>query len=186
MQIVLYSTATASGTPWTILFVTVATALLAWAGIYFSSRLGLSKDKRLRKEELDRHARYLAIRVVFRLDPFISGCTDVVNDSGLDDREGITHPNADEPSITFPDDVDWKSIDANLMYCVLRFGQRRVHRPARREPADVVGFVVAVELFPLAIHVAALAVHARREHQQAAVWDHRKGWFGRADNLFVA
>ncbi|MBM0105831.1 hypothetical protein JM946_13910 [Steroidobacter sp. S1-65] len=66
-----------------------------------------------------KHARYLAIRVVCILDQFIDACADVVADHGEEDEAGIYtyDPLPDPPS--FPDDVDWRSIDSKLMYEIL-------------------------------------------------------------------
>lgn len=110
-----------SGAVWTIV-ITAALSVASTLGVtYFGHRLGLSKDKQLRQDELDRHARYLAIRVVCKLDPFVSKCCDVVYDEGLPDREGETQPQVADPTISFPEDVDWKSIKPDLMYRVLGF-----------------------------------------------------------------
>jgi hypothetical protein len=63
----------------------------------------------------------LAIRVVCKLDPFVSGCCDVVYDEGVSDQEGYFHERVDDPTITFPEDVDWKSVSSDLMYRILGF-----------------------------------------------------------------
>jgi uncharacterized protein YlxP (DUF503 family) len=112
-------------TVWTIIITATLTAIATVAttliGAYVTYRLGLAKDKNLRQEELDRHARYLAIRVVCKLDPFVSGCCDVVYDEGIPDHEGYFHDRIDDPTITFPEDVDWKSVPSDLMYRILGF-----------------------------------------------------------------
>lgn len=100
--------------------ITAALSVIGTLGVtYFGHWLGLLKDKELRQEELDRHARYLAIRVVCKLDPFVSDCCDVIYDTGLPDREGIMDPRVGDPTLSFPDDVDWKSVKPDLMYRVL-------------------------------------------------------------------
>jgi hypothetical protein len=88
---------------------------------YFGYWLNLSKDKQLRQDELDRRARYLAIRVVCKLDPFVSECCEVVHDEGRPDGEGEMHPQLADPTLSFPEDVDWKSVEPDLMYRVLGF-----------------------------------------------------------------
>ncbi len=109
------------GVNWT----TVITAALGLAGTLGGALggpwLALSKDRKLRRDELDRNARYLAIRVVCNLDPFVSQCCDVVNDEGEENLAGETHPGVDSPTISLPVDVDWKSIRPDLMYRVLSF-----------------------------------------------------------------
>lgn len=71
-----------------------------------------------------RSARYLAIRVVCRLDAYIRDCAAVVNDNGtcMGEREhdGYLHPQIPLPDPPdFATDIDWKSIDANLAYRLL-------------------------------------------------------------------
>lgn len=67
-------------------------------------------------------ARYLAIRTVCIFDKYLADCTEVVSDSGEPDQDGFTYPSVTLPHVpTFPDDVDWKSIDHPLMYDILSF-----------------------------------------------------------------
>lgn len=84
------------------------------------------------KQERDRNARYLAIRVACVLDKFVEDCAAVVRDDGLNygmrTPEGHLEPQVQAPGApVFPDDVDWKSIDHEMMYKILSF------------PADVEG-----------------------------------------------
>ena len=104
-----------TGTIWTILATVVATLVTT----YFGHWLGFSKDKKLRQDEVDRHARYLAVRVVCTLDPFVIACSDLVQDSGISDQQGEVFPDVEVPTLSFPDDVDWKSIKPESMYRVL-------------------------------------------------------------------
>ena len=91
-----------SGEVWTILM-TAAVSVIGTLGVtYFGHWLGLSKDKQLRQEELDRHARFLAIRVVCKLDPFVSECCLVVHDQGAPDQQGEMYPLVGEPTLSFP------------------------------------------------------------------------------------
>ena len=99
----------------TAVVTTLGTVLVTFVG----HRMTTSKDSRA---ERDRHARYLAIRVVCVLDPFVSECCNVVQDSGMPDHKGTFRPRFDDPEISFPDDVDWRSIAPNLMYRILGFG----------------------------------------------------------------
>lgn len=71
-------------------------------------------------------ARYLAVRVVCILDKFMMDCVDVVKDNGLNcglrTDDGRKEPQVSIPDTpTFPADVDWKSIDHDLMYKILSF-----------------------------------------------------------------
>ena len=103
----------------------VLTALLTVVGTlavtYFSQWLALKKDQRFRTEDLDRSARYLAIRLVCSLDDFLNECIDVAYDDGLADSSGVLYPTTKDPKIIFPDDADWKSIKPEYMYRSLSF-----------------------------------------------------------------
>src|SRR5262249_58535573 len=65
-------------------------------------------------------------------------------------------------------------------------GHLLYHPRRRAKPANVFGLVVAEKPPPLAVHIAALAVHARTEHQQATIVAHGYAGLGGADNFFVA
>jgi hypothetical protein len=67
---------------------------------YFGHWLGLSRETKLKQDEIDRHARYLAIRMVCILEPFVMRCCDVVNDNGLY-HEGERHSEVVEPTLAF-------------------------------------------------------------------------------------
>lgn len=72
----------------------------------------------------DRHARYLAIRVVCILDKYVEKCAEVVLDDGRCEgqrnEEDCLEPQvAIPPPPEFPTDVDWKSIEPRLMYRLL-------------------------------------------------------------------
>jgi hypothetical protein len=94
---------------------TVLGAFIALGGSWFFT----SRDN-------EKAARYLAIRVVCVLDKFMEDCLAVVTDDGLcygqRTPEGYKRPQVDSPgSPVYPDDVDWKSIDHDLMYEILSF-----------------------------------------------------------------
>ena len=88
-------------------------AFLQWVHAEWSAR-----------KERERGARYLAIRVVCLLDKYVEGCAAVVDDDGLSygqrDKDGYLQPQVAAPSApTFPEDLDWRSIDHALMYRIL-------------------------------------------------------------------
>lgn len=93
----------------TALVTTVGTAIVSYFGHLWTVR----SDS---KAERERHARYLAIRVITSLDTFVNECGDVVYDDGLSDHEGVTHPREATPTLTLPEDVDWRSVDPDFMY----------------------------------------------------------------------
>ncbi|MER8883002.1 hypothetical protein [Mesorhizobium sp. M0816] len=104
-------------TDWQLVLLTAFVTTLGTGLVtYVGHRLTVSKDT---KDEHDRDARYLAIRVVCILDRFIAGCSEVVADSGESDAEGYRHTTAKYPDLQFPDDVDWRSIAPKLMYRIL-------------------------------------------------------------------
>jgi hypothetical protein len=93
----------------------LAGALIALWGTWF-----------LNKKDSKKAARYLAIRAVCVFDKYLEDCVSVVKDDGLchgqRTPEGCLEPQETSPGApVFPDDVDWKSIDHNLMYEILSF-----------------------------------------------------------------
>lgn len=71
-----------------------------------------------------RNARHLAVRVVSILDAYLDTCARVVEDDGLSygqrDEQGYLAPQiATPPPPSFPEELDWKSIDHKLMYRLL-------------------------------------------------------------------
>lgn len=78
------------------------------------------------KYDSKRSARYLAIRVTCTLDKYVEDCIEVVYDDGLSygqrPPDGRLAPQVMAPGPpVFPDDIDWKSIDHELMYEILSF-----------------------------------------------------------------
>lgn len=77
-----------------------------------------------RKRATRKNARYLAIRIVCVLDIYLEDCAEVVKDDGLSYGQrnvaGSLEPQVKEPGVpVYPEDVDWKSINHELMYRVL-------------------------------------------------------------------
>ncbi|MFE0014126.1 hypothetical protein ACFWXH_04720 [Mesorhizobium sp. NPDC059054] len=99
------------------------TALVTTVGTWFVTRYQLKLQAKvqadIREEERERHGSYVAIRVVCALDNFVNGCIDVVHDDGMNGNDGYTEPREAAPNLIFPNDVDWKSIDAEQMYRAL-------------------------------------------------------------------
>lgn len=82
----------------------------------------LIKERFQRKQ----HGTYLAVRIICILDEYTDKCVEVVEDDGTimgqSDKEGFYIPQVrlpEEPQ--YPDDIDWKSIDFDLMYQILNF-----------------------------------------------------------------
>lgn len=90
------------------------------------------------------------------LDPFVLRCVDVVNDDG-EYVEGELTPQVASPTVSFPGDLDWKTMDAALMYRVL----------------TLPGEIAAAEST-----IAAYAEHSGPpDHDE--VWEERKFQYGR-------
>lgn len=86
---------------------------ISWLQAYWST-----------KQTSEKNARYLAIRVVCILDMYLESCSEVIRDDGLSygqrTSEGYLTPQVEAPGPPiFLDDVDWKSIDHELMYKIL-------------------------------------------------------------------
>lgn len=99
-------------------------AIFGLVGVLIGSGLTWLQTYWNNRKEKDRNARYLAIRVVCVLDKFLEDCADVVNDDGLSfgqrTPEGYLKPQVRAPlAPVYPDDVDWKSINHELMYRIL-------------------------------------------------------------------
>ena len=94
---------------------TIIGALIALGGTWFFSN-----------RDIEKSARYLAIRVVCVFDKYLEDCVSVMKDDGLSYGQR-TPDGCLEPQVSslgapvLPNDVDWKSIDHNLMYAILSF-----------------------------------------------------------------
>ena len=106
-------------------------AVFGLLGVIVGSFIPWIKDSlhqgRLRTE----NATYLAVRVICILDEYIDKCVEVVHDDGTvmgqaahRDKNGFEHyiPQVPlPPAPVFPDNVDWKCLDTELMYRILAF-----------------------------------------------------------------
>jgi len=67
-----------------------------------------------------RDAQYLAIRIVCILDQYVEDCASTATDAGEENEQGIPIAQVDAPRApAYPSDVNWKSIDATMMYRIL-------------------------------------------------------------------
>jgi hypothetical protein len=97
----------------------VFSGVFVLAGVAVGQWLTYKREKWVADDQRDRNARFLAIRCVCVLDPFVSQCCDIAYDDGIEDQGGITQPRVATPELMFPTDVDWRSIPADLMYSLL-------------------------------------------------------------------
>ena len=104
---------------WQLILLTALVTTIGTAFVSYVSHLWTVRSDS--KAERERHARYLAIRVVCVLDPFVSECGDVVYDTGMPEHDGTMHPRVGTPKLAFPEDVDWRAVDPDLMYRILGF-----------------------------------------------------------------
>lgn len=118
-------------------------------GALISSIIPWLQSLYLTKKERTRNAKYLAIRVVSILERYSNDCARVVSDDGTvygqpSEADGSCQPQVKTPyPITYPEDIDWRSIDHSLMYDLLslpnmaEFADRAIHALAEHSsPPD--------------------------------------------------
>lgn len=102
-----------------------------WAlvGVIVGSVLTTLKDIYLDHRKQSRDARYAALRLVAIFELYAEACLEVARDDGAmvptgngwDERE----PAVDRPLLgALPQDIEWKALDVDLTYRVLRFPVR--------------------------------------------------------------
>ncbi|MGK9123909.1 hypothetical protein M1D52_07305 [Olivibacter sp. SA151] len=99
-------------------------AIFGLIGVIVGSAISWFQMYWAEKRAIRKNARYLAIRVMCVLDKYLEDCADVVRDDGLcygqRTKEGYLEPQVKAPGPpALPNDVDWKSIDPDLMYRIL-------------------------------------------------------------------
>lgn len=104
-----------------IVLTAVVTTIGTWFVAHYSLAGSAKKEAEARAEQREREARYLAIRLVCQLDPFIYACCDVSMDKGAPDKDGYLVRTVEVPTMSLPDDVDWRCLDQQLMYRALSF-----------------------------------------------------------------
>ena len=101
-------------------------AIFGFIGVIIGAAIPWLQSFVMNKRITDKNAQYLAIRLVCILDKYMEDCFDIVKDNGLSygqrNAEGYLEAKVKPPIFPiFPDDVDWKSIDHELMYKLLSF-----------------------------------------------------------------
>lgn len=99
-------------------------ALFGLIGVAVGAFLGIFRDLLSDWRTRRRNARYLAIRIVCVLDKYVEDCAEVSTDDGLchgqRDENGYLQAQVPYPAPpSFPQDLDWRSIEHNLMYRLL-------------------------------------------------------------------
>lgn len=87
---------------------------LVWISDYIKAKYNKSKQ-----------AHYLAVRLIPILEQFLDGCYDVAVDDGTcqgrpASGDGVYIPQAKEPTLELPNDVDWKSIKKDLVEVIMK------------------------------------------------------------------
>lgn len=101
-------------------------AIFGLIGVFIGSSISWFQSYWLHKREVNKNAKYLAIRIVCILDRYFEECISVVKDDGLSFGQGTSdgfleaQVEAPGPPI-YPNDVDWKSINHELMFQILSF-----------------------------------------------------------------
>jgi hypothetical protein len=99
-------------------------AIFGLVGVLIGSLIPFLQTYWMEKRETRKNGRYLAIRIVCVFDKYIEDCVEVVNDDGLSygqrNKDGCLEAQVKAPGApVYPEDVDWKSIDHELMYKIL-------------------------------------------------------------------
>ena len=153
-------------------------AIFGLIGVVVGSVLTTLKEFWFETRKRKKDAVFLATHVSTLLDRFVERCVDVARDDGLldgqRDEQGCKSPQVEvprfEPHIV---QVEWKSLDAQLMYDVLDFPNRviAVERSIQATTEYVAGPPDFEEFFEerriqysgLGIEAAQLALRLRRE-----------------------
>ena len=96
-------------------------ALIGLGGVLVGASMAWIRESFSAWQNRKRNARYLAIRVVCQLDEYVADCIDVAYDEGVVIAADGEMQAKSEPPLppVYPNDIDWKSIDSNLMYRAL-------------------------------------------------------------------
>ncbi len=90
----------------------------------FGAFLGGFKDVVLDWWKRRRQVKYQAMLLATTLDHFITQCIDVIDEEKYEDEHGVVHGTVPNPSIKWPEEIDWPSIPSELMYrCLLLPGR---------------------------------------------------------------
>ena len=117
-------------------------AVFGLAGVVVGAFLAWARESWSERVARKRRARYLAMRVLCVLDEYVIRCTEVAIDSGQRNEDGYLQTRiALPPPPSYPPDVDWNSIDHELMYRLLSL-------PSRAEAASRIVAAVSDDAFP--------------------------------------
>lgn len=104
------------------------TPIYTLIGVVIGAAIPFLRDVYFHSFQREKDAEYLAVRVICELDTFVNICLNVIYDDGREMGRGEFTSGGEEhfppkytppKTLDFPPNLDWKSIDANLMYRIL-------------------------------------------------------------------
>lgn len=99
--------------------------LIGILGVFLGALLAVVRELYSDYRSKKNKAEYIAVRVSFMLDHFISGCVDVVGDDGDmygRDEQGCLQLQTKKPEIDFISlNFEWQSLPFSIMYEILNF-----------------------------------------------------------------
>lgn len=108
--------------------------LIGLAGVIVGAGISWLREWSTTQSQKKRRGEYLAASIVCTLDEYSNRCVEVINDNGTSygqaskrDEQGqdLFIPITKLPEIpSYPNDIDWKSIDPILMYRILSFSNK--------------------------------------------------------------
>lgn len=107
----------------------ITPAIFGLLGVIVGAALTTLKEWWFQRERDKKEREYLAIQVSGQLERFVSGCVEVVQDDGFyrGQRGGGGEAAVQARAPTFEPEklnVEWRSLDADLMYAILDFPAR--------------------------------------------------------------
>jgi hypothetical protein len=123
-------------------------AIFGLVGVLVGAVIQWIKEGLNTHDQRTRQARYLAAQVIRELDDFVGKCIDVVRDDGTDDRgepagktkegERFLEPQVNLPNEPiYPNDLDWRSIDGDLLYSIVMLPNQKKNIDRRISDAEI-------------------------------------------------
>lgn len=115
----------------------MSNVLFGLLGVLIGAFIPWIKEALIQKRTRLEHATYLAVRVICILDEYVDKCVAIVtNDGSVSAEVQVSHRDENAQyhyyypvkrlpiAPDFPADLDWRSIDSDLMYRILTFQNR--------------------------------------------------------------
>lgn len=94
--------------------------VFGFAGVLIGALIPIFYMEFSKNRDSKRKEKYLAVRIISALEDYLHHCLDVVYDEGQEDHQGVTTPSVRLPDlISYPVDIDWKSVNSKLMFDLL-------------------------------------------------------------------